>query len=209
MKNIKLLLAACAMLLVFSACGNSQNQNGKKDTKEPTVTTSPDLAFWDLKGPVKMCDGVEFDRQGKIVKVDNHDPFSIDGPYRDYDTVTYSFTEYCQWIRNSEGYMAQMLCVESINNYVWENGRVVAETGSGEGIDWDVRYQYNPDGLLLQKNLYYLDEEGQKELVEITEYEYLDFDTHSNWTRRKVTNRDVTIGYVNEDVETRAIQYYE
>ena len=209
MKNIKVLLAACAMLLVFGACGNSQNQNGKEDTKEPTVTTSPDLVFWDLKGPVKMCDGVEFDRQGKIVKVDNQDPFSIDGPYRDYDEATGIFNEYCQWIRNSEGYMAQMLCVESINNYVWENGRVVGETGAGEGIEWDVRYQYNPDGLLLGTYLYYLDEEGQKELNEITEYEYLDFDTHGNWTRRKVTNRDVTIGYVHEDEETRSIQYYE
>jgi hypothetical protein len=207
MKNIKHLLAACVMLLVFGACGNIHNK--KVDTKEPTVTTSPDLAFWDLKGPVKMCDGVEFDRQGKTVKVDNYDPFAIDGPYRDYDTVTGSFTEYCQWTRNSEGYMEEMLCVESINNYVWEDGRVVEEIGSGEGIEWDVRYQYNPDGLLLGTYLYYLDEEGQKELVEITEYEYLDFDTHGNWTRRKVTNRDVTIGYVNENVVTRTIQYYE
>lgn len=209
MKNIKHLLAACAVLLVFGACGNGQNQNGKEDTKEPTVTTSPDLAYFDLKGQVKICDGVEFDRQGKIVKVDNYDPFSIDGPYRDYDTETDMLEEYCQWTRNDDGYLEQILCVESINNIVWENGRIIGENGEGEGIEWDVRYQYNPDGLVLGTYLYYLDDEGQKELNEITEYEYLDFDTQGNWTRRKVTIRDVIIGYVNEDMETRSIEYYD
>ena len=208
MKNVKLLFAVCAMLLVFGACGNSQNQKENEDASE-TTKTSTDLAFFNLKGPVKSCDGVEFDRMGRIVTVDGTDPFAIDGPYRDYDTVTSTYTEYCQWIRNAEGYMGQMLCVESVNNYVWEDGRVIEETGAGEGIEWDVRYQYNPEGLLLEKNLYYLNDEGQKELNIITEYEYLDFDTHGNWTRRKVTNRDVTIGYVDENRETRTITYYE
>ena len=49
MKGIKLLLVACASLLVFAACGNGQNQNEKENENEKanSVTVSPDLAYWD------------------------------------------------------------------------------------------------------------------------------------------------------------------
>ena len=69
MKGIKLLLVACASFLVFAACGNGQNQNEKENEnkKANSVTVSPDLAYWDLQGPVKRCDYVEFDREGKMV----------------------------------------------------------------------------------------------------------------------------------------------
>ena len=209
MKNIKLLLAVCAVLLVFGACGNGQNQKENEDATEvTTMTPSTDLAFFDLQGPVKSCNGVEFDRSGRVVTMDGIDPFAIDGPYRDIDT-TGGFAEYCQWGRDDEGKISSVLCVESINNYEWKDGRVMGENGSGEGIDWVIEYQYSPEGRLMKTDTYYLDEEGTRELSDVTEYEYLEFDGKGNWTRRKVKYQDVTIDYNYENEETRSIEYYE
>ena len=207
MKNFKLLLAACAMLLVFGACGNSQNQKENEDATEVTKT-STDLAFFDLQGPVKSCDGVEFDRSGRIVTVDGIDPFAIDGPYRDIDT-TGDVKEYCQWIRDDEGNIASLYCVESINNYEWEDGRVIGENGSGEGIDWVVKYQFNPEGRVIGICTYYVNEEGALELNIETRFEYLEFDDHGNWIRRNMKYFDVTIDYNYEEEQTRTIEYYE
>lgn len=210
MKNIKLLLAACAMLLVFGACGNGQNQKDNEGTTEATTTTAPstDLVFFDLQGPVKSFDGVEFDRSGKVVTIDGIDPFTIDGPYRDIDT-TGEFAEYCQWSRNDEGNISSIYCVESINNFEWEDGRVIGENGSGEGIDWVVKYQYSPEGRLIEIKTYYVNEEGVQELTLITQFEYLEFDDHGNWIRRNMKYFDVTIDYNYESELTRSIEYYE
>ena len=209
MKNFKLLLFACAVFLVFGACGNGQNQKEKEDATEvTTMTPSTDLAFFDLQGPVKSCDGAEFDRSGRVVTMDGIDPFAIDGPYRDIDS-TGEFAESCQWMRDDEDKISSVLCVEAINNYVWKDGRVVGENGSGEGIDWVIEYQFSPEGRLMKTDTYYLDEEGTRELSGVTEYEYLEFDGHGNWTRRNVKYQDVMIDYNYEHEETRTIEYYE
>lgn len=69
MKKLNLLLAACAMLLVFGACGNGQSKMGNEGaTDTPTATPSTDLAFFHLQGPVKSCDGVEFDDHGNWIR---------------------------------------------------------------------------------------------------------------------------------------------
>lgn len=216
MKKHDLLMAVCAMLLVFGACGNGQKPETKEDGSEtPQGTTQvnaestiSDLAFFDLQGPVKSCDGVVFDRAGRVVTVDGIDPFSIDGPYRDIDS-TGEFAEYCQWSRDDQGNIACLYCVESINNYEWENGRVVGENGSGEGIDWVVKYQFNPEGRVIKLFTYYVNEEGTQELHMETHFEYLKFDDHGNWIQRNMKYYDVQIGYNYEDVSTRSIEYYE
>ena len=84
MKNIKLLLSACMMMLfVFGSCDNSQN---KKDANETAaVTITPDLTFWELQGPVKSCDDIRFDRQGNMVGIGDYDPFAIEQAYREVD----------------------------------------------------------------------------------------------------------------------------
>lgn len=70
------------MLLVFGACGNGgQKQETKEDkteTEATTVTSSPDLVFFDLRGPVKSCAGVEFDRSGKVTSTTEYYYTDID-----------------------------------------------------------------------------------------------------------------------------------
>ena len=120
MKYIKYFLAACGALLVFGACGNRQNQKEKEDATEvSTMTPSTDLAFFDLQGPVKSCDAVEFDRSGRIVSMDGYDPFAIDEPYRDYDTMTFEFAEYCKWSRDDQGQISSITCFEGLEEITW------------------------------------------------------------------------------------------
>ena len=83
MKNIKLLLSACVMMLLVSvSCENSTKETA-------TVTITPDLTYWDLQGPVKHCNNVEFDRQGTMVSIGDYNPFAIDQAYRDLDGIVW------------------------------------------------------------------------------------------------------------------------
>ena len=41
------------------------------------------------------------------------------------------------------------------------------------------------------------------------EYTYTEFDSHGNWIRRNVKWSDATVEYVDEQEETRKIEYYE
>lgn len=211
MKYIKLLLVVSAILFVFGACGNGGNE--KEDTKEATVTSSPDLTYWELKGPVKTCDYVEFDRQGKIVRVEDYDPFALEAPYRDYDTTTGMFEEYCQWTRDDQGQIASILSVESLEELTWVDGRVSESLGYYEGQLWLTKNEYDAEGNLVKQSLYNGDEDAESEedltLMTTTEYTYLEFDSRGNWIRRKVKSTDAVIEYVNEEEETRTIEYYE
>ena len=197
------------MFIVFNSCDNGQNQNGKEDNNTATETTSTDLAFFDLQGPVKSYNGIEFDQSGRITTIDGIDPFAIDGPYRDYDEETGSFAEYCQWERDDEGNISSTLCIESVNYFVWENGRKIGENGAGEGIEWSIEYKYDADGRLIETDFFMNEYEGeQMDLEEITRYEYLDTDDHGNWTRRKEKYFNNMDEFQYEDEVTRSIIYY-
>lgn len=215
MKNIKSLLAACAVLLVFGACGNGQNPNGKEDNTETTVTTSPDLAYFDLQGPVKSCDGVEFDRSGRIVSMDGYDPFAIDEPYRDYDTMTFEFAEYCKWSRDDQGQISSITCFEGLEEITWSDGRVAESMSYFESQKTLFVNEYDAEGRLVKQTLYSGMEDEDVEskddsmLFATNEYTYLEFDSHSNWIRRNVKWSDASSDYVNEEEETRTIEYYE
>lgn len=214
MKKVTILLATCAMFLVFGACGNSQNQKEQEDTTETTMTISPDLAYWDLQGPVKRCNGVEFDRLGKMVKMDGYDPFAIDEPYRDFDTVTFDFAEYCKWNRNSEGQISSINCFEGSEEFTWSNGRMVEILSYFEAQKTLTVNEYDDEGHLVKRILYngMEDEEVTKTdewLFSTTEYTYLEFDDHGNWTRRIAKYIDASVDFTDETEETRIIEYFE
>ena len=215
MKKHNLLLAACATLLVFSACDNNgQKQATKEDAKpiaqETTVTTSPDLVFFDLQGPVKRCDLVEFDRNGKITSVDGQDPFALEKPQRDMNDDG-EVVDYCRWTRDAQGQIDSILCYEYVDEYRWHDGRVTQVLSGYEGQLWLTDREYDADGRLVKTKQYEVVEtEGPEEvnLMWVTEYTYLEFDDRGNWIRRKQTDTDQVVEYVNETEVSREIEYY-
>lgn len=219
MKKHSLLLAICAMLLVFGACGNGQNKNEKEDkaqlVEQPAVTTTPDLVFCDLQGPVKRCDSYEFDRSGRLVALEGVDPFALDEPYRDFDTVTFDYTDFCKWIRDGQGQIASIECYESFQQFTWSDGLVIESIDFYEAQKTVTVNEYDADGRLVKKTLYNGMEDEDVEskdasmLFATIEYTYVDFDDHGNWTRRKAKWSDASADYVNEEEETRTIEYYQ
>ena len=215
MKIHNLLLAACATLLVFSACDNNgQKQATKEDAKpiaqETAVTTSPDLVFFELQGPVKRCDLVEFDRNGKITSVDGQDPFALEKPQRDMNDDG-EVVDYCRWTRDAQGQIDSILCYEYVDEYRWHDGRVTQVLSGYEGQLWLTDREYDADGRLVKTKQYEVVEtEGPEEvnLMWVTEYTYLEFDDRGNWIRRKQTDTDQVVEYVNETEVSREIEYY-
>ena len=194
MKKHNLLLAACAMFLVFGACDNNgQKQATKEDVKptaqETTVTTSPALVFFELQGPVKRCDLVEFDRNGKITSVDGQDPFTLGEPQREMKEDG-EVVDYCRWTRDVQGQIDSILCYEYVDEYRWYDGRVTQVLSGYEGQLWLTDLEYDADGRLVKTMQYEVVEtEGPEEvnLMWVTEYTYLEFDDRGNWIRRKQT----------------------
>lgn len=205
MKNIKLLLSACVMtLFVCVSC-----ENGTKETA--TVTITPDLTYWDLQGPVKHCDKVEFDRQGTMVNIGGYDPFAIEQAYRDMDGDE-GFVEYAKWERDEEGRVTSITGVEGMSELTWSDGRVVSAAGFEEGTVWRNDYEYDAEGHLVKLNEYiggFEDEEDELPLWSTTEYSYLEFDSHGNWIRRLVKVTLADLENTEDYEETRTIDYYE
>ena len=205
MKNIKLLLAACVMMLfVCVSCENSTKETA-------TVTTSPDLTYWDLQGPVKHCNNIEFDRQGTMVSLGDYDPFAIDQAYRDLDGDE-GYVEFAKWERDEEGRVASITGVEGMSELTWSDGRVVSAAGFEEGTVWRNDYEYDAEGRLVKLSEYiggFEDEEDELPLWSITEYSYLDFDSHGNWIRRAVKVILADMENTEDYEETRSIEYYE
>ena len=203
------------MFLVFGACDNNgQKQATKEDVKptaqETTVTTSPDLVFFELQGPVKRCDLVEFDRNGKITSVDGQDPFTLGEPQREMKEDG-EVVDYCRWTRDVQGQIDSILCYEYVDEYRWYDGRVTQVLSGYEGQLWLTDLEYDADGRLVKTMQYEVVEtEGPEEvnLMWVTEYTYLEFDDRGNWIRRKQTDTDQVVEYVNETEVSREIEYY-
>ena len=71
--------------------------------------------------------------------------------------------------------------------------------------------EYDADGRLVKTMQYEVVEtDGPEEvnLMWVTEYTYLEFDDHGNWIRRKQTDTDQIVEYVNETEVSREIEYY-
>ena len=224
MKNIKLLMAAYAMLLFFGACGNSQNQNQKEDNNTTTVTTSPDLAFFELQGPVKSClsvvtpngqsfEHVEYDRSGKIISVDGYDPFTLEKPSSEYNEMTSTMEEQCQWSRDNQGQISDFDCEWSGASFTWANGHVSSIIRPHEDMMYKHEFEYDAEGRLIKQTVYGgTDEELEADALALNyllEYTYLEFDDHGNWTRRMVKFTDYEINLTDEEEVTRIIEYYK
>lgn len=215
MKNLKLLLATCAMLLAFGACGNSQNQKEQNEsTKETPMAITPDLAYCDVKGPVKRVNDIYFDRSGCIILVNDVNPFAIEEPYRDFDTVTFDYIDCCKWVRDNQGQISTITCFDGIEEFTWNDGHVTEILSYFETQKTLTAYEYDSEGRLVKQVQYngMEDEEVTQDeewLFSTTEYTYLEFDKYGNWVRRKATYRDAIVDFVDETEETRVIEYFE
>lgn len=221
MKSINLLLVACVMMhFVFGSCGNGHKstetkedtkETTKESTKETTMTTSADLTFWELIGPVRICDEVEFDRQGMMVKYGQYNPFTIDEPYREIDEEGY-MEEFAKWERNGAGQISTITGIEGMTKYKWSNGVLVHYEGIQEGTKYNADFEYDADGLLVKMVEYSRnlgDEEDEMPLWSTTEYFYLEFDDQDNWIRRDVSVTYADYDFTESYEETRTIKYYE
>ena len=227
MKNIKLLMAACVMLLVFGSCDNNQNQNQtkKEDVNTTTMTTSPDLAFFELQGPVKSCDGVvtpngnsigrvEYDRSGKITSVDGEDPFALEEPWSEVNEETSTMEDHCKWIRDDQGQISSFYGEWTDANFTWKDGHVSLIRRNHEDMTYRYELEYDADGRLVKQTVYggTIDEveDDTMALDHILEYTYLEFDDHGNWTRRIEKWTDYEFDFLNGEEEVaRTIEYFQ
>ena len=227
MKNIKLLMAACAMLLVMGSCDNNQNQNqkGKDDNKTTTVTVTPDLTFFELQGPVKSCTGaispdeqsfacVEYDRTGKIVSVNGEDPFALEEPWSEVNEETSTMEDHCKWIRDDQGQITSFYGEWTDVNFTWKEGHVTLIWRNHEDLTYRHEFEYDADGRMVKQTVYNgtIDEvEDDAMLLDhILEYTYLEFDDHGNWTRRSEKWTDAELDFLNGEEEvTRTIEYFK
>ena len=217
-------MAICAMLLILGSCDNSQNQNQKENNNATTVTTSPDLAFFELQGPVKSClsvvapngqsfEHVEYDRSGKIISVDGYDPFALKEPSSEYNEMTSTMEEQCQWSRDNQGQISDFDCEWSGASFTWANGHVSSIIRPHEDMMYKHELEYDAEGRLVKQTVYGgTDEELEADALALNyllEYTYLEFDDHGNWTRRMVKFTDYEINFSDEEEVARIIEYYK
>lgn len=226
MKKIYLLMAACAMLLVMGSCGNGQNQsqNQKEDNDTDLVFISFDLAFFELQGHVKSCNDVvapngkyfecvEYDRSGRIIAVDGYNPFEIEEPWSELNEETSTMEDYCKWSRNDQGQISFFDCDWSFTTFTWTEGLLTSAVGSHEDLMYRYEFEYDGKGHLMKQTVYSgTDEEMEADamfLERVSEYTYLEFDSHGNWTRRMEKYTNYEIDYEDQEEATRSIVYYE
>jgi hypothetical protein len=119
--------------------------------------------------------------------------------------------DYCRWTRDAQGQIDSILCYEYEDEYRWHDGRVTQVLSGYEGQLWLTDREYDADGRLVKTKQYEVVEtEGPEEvnLMWVTEYTYLEFDDRGNWIRRKQTDTDQVVEYVNETEVSREIEYY-
>lgn len=171
------------------------------ETAEPEeLKTTPDLTFFELKGPVKKvsCNYYEpkvgykksysFDEEGNLITPNG---IKISRSNGNIKTVKYYDDITGQWL--SETF--------SVNS----GGRVTCQSGVGPDGGGDSYYNYDSDDKLTSITHYY-SIEGESEKSS-QKFKYKKFDDYGNWTKRVATH--YIEGYEHESyTETRTITYY-
>lgn len=194
----------------ITACGNKTSNNNesadstnavsatagdevKADNIKPDDFTSPDLAYFNVHGPVHKLfafgSTYEFDEDGKLIKMDDYDPFKESE--RIYDEETCQFEETTCYKRDAKGRISETYGLESFSEIIWENDHLAREEGQVEGTEFTYHYSYDKNGDLVKmiaeyRSVGYNDEEGDDEYYEKVETKYTirKHDAHGNWTLR-------------------------
>lgn len=185
---------------------NKQSEQGESDNVDKTKPGAIDLAFFNLRGPVKLVSE----------KNDSYD-----------NTRRYGFSEKGKWEtqdgqkigniftdvkRDSEKRIIEYTegeydCIDSYKiTYDAKTGWVAkCETSAGDG-ETTTTYTYDANGYAVKSVTIgeYLDDEGGSKVNTTTTYTYVEFDDYGNWTKRTVKDSDGSSW-----TETRKITYYK
>lgn len=169
----------------------------------PDDFTSPDLAFFQLKGHVHFLYAYpsvyEFDREGRLLKVDGEDPY--DEVRREFDDETDYFNEVTK-LTSENGIIVEERAMEWYNDVKWKDGLVVEKSGQGEGMIFRHIFVYNDQGELTwsKEKMWNDGDDEDSEDTTIEEYTYriLKRDNRGNWTLRMC----------NEMEQKRLLVYY-
>jgi hypothetical protein len=197
MKKYFLTVSAAVMLM---ACGAKQSQN-----------VAYDLAFYGLKGDVKKMDKIEFDQNGKITLVDGKNLFELETPQRSYNEETGEFTDVEKWTRDDKGRIISQRAIEYEQIYVWEGSQIVRDTTYCEGQIFLTNYEYDKDGNRVKNTTIMCQDNGKFEFepCNVIEFTYKEFDSHNNWTKCTVKNKDAVTGEATEEELSRKIEYWK
>lgn len=217
---IGVVLAVFIVLIICYSSFRNGDDNAKAEyllldtqaTKDAQWTTdsikmvervTPDLAFFELHGPVKTlkCGTYEthtykFDEEGNLEKIDGYNPFTVDIYSSGYENpIRYS--------RNSRGQITEEQGWESQRIYTWNGEHLSRSEGGAEGYSSTISYHYDGRGFMTYEDCnseWYGGEECETYHIS---YTYIEIDHYGNWVER-------TAVYSNgrRETERRKIEYF-
>ena len=182
MKNIFFICMALTMCFVYTSCADSPKATATENEEEvaESPAVSPDLAFFELHGPVKKVQEdymvYEFDQNGKLTK--------HSGTFKFY--------------RDSQGRIVTMEGYENHVTYLWDSQRPTGSEAAAEGMTILESYTYGERGFV-EKIKHTVDGEISYETLS-----YSGLDKYGNWTKRSSRGYEYGRGSAS-----RTIEYYE
>lgn len=183
MRNLFFISIALTMCFVYTSCTDSPKEIATENENNEVVASpsvSPDLAFFELRGPVKQVKEdymvYEFDRNGQLTRHNGEFKFARDNQGR---------------IVSMEGY-------ENHVTYLWDSQRPSGSEAAAEGMTILESYTYDERGFVV-KIEHSVDGEVSYETLS-----YSDLDKYGNWTKRSSQGYEYGRGSAS-----RTIEYYE
>lgn len=182
---------------------NSIRNRGLEKQFEQSVTSSSDLGFFELNGPVKHVryengDELSFDKNGTLVLRNGVNPFRASGPSRRMiDPEGEQLIVDVVWMqRNAQGQICSEYFLESATDYeVGADGRKLKEESFGEGYGQTCTYQYDEKNRLIRIVEQEIDFESGDDGVhkpigspKTLTFRYTKTDGHGNWTERETSD---------------------
>lgn len=181
MRNLFFISIALTMCFVYTSCTDSPKAiatENEEAAESPAV--SPDLAFFELHGPVKKVQEdymvYEFDQNGKLTKHSGEFKFS----------------------RDPQGRIVRMEGYENHVTYLWDSQRPSGSEAAAEGMTILESYTYDERGFVVEIE-HSVDGEVSYETLS-----YSDLDKYGNWTKRSSQGYEYGRGSAS-----RTIEYYE
>ena len=182
MKNLFFICMALTMCFVYTSCTDSPKAIATENDNQVEVSpsVSSDLAFFELRGPVKQVKEdymvYEFDRNGQLTRHNGEFKFARDNQGR---------------IVSMEGY-------ENHVTYLWDSQRPSGSEAAAEGMTILESYTYDERGFVVEIE-HSVDGEISYETLS-----YSGLDKYGNWTKRSSQGYEYGRGSAS-----RTIEYYE
>ena len=182
MKNLFFICMALTMCFVYTSCTDSPKAIATENDNQVEVSpsVSSDLAFFELRGPVKQVKEdymvYEFDRNGQLTRHNGEFKFA----------------------RDNQGKIVSMEGYENHVTYLWDSQRPTGSEAAAEGMTILESYTYDERGFVVEIE-HSVDGEVSYETLS-----YPDLDKYGNWTKRSSQGYEYGRGSAS-----RTIEYYE